>query len=84
MIQNNRCNNVEYLEFLLGTINKYIIEYNRIVLIGNYEVINRWEANIRSVFKMNEEECCHAKLKSVKGNILWNLVRLEPGYKENV
>lgn len=83
MIQNNRCNNVEYLEFLLGTINKYIIEYNRIALIGNREVISRWEASIRSLFKMNDTECCHAKLRSVKGNILWNLVRLKPGYKEN-
>lgn len=83
MIQNNRCNNVEYLEFLLGTINKYIIEYNRIVLIGNREVILRWEASIRSLFNMGDDECCQTKLKSVKGNILWNLVRLKPGYKEN-
>lgn len=83
MIQNNRCNNVEYLEFLLGTINKYIIEYNRILLIGNREVILRWEASIRSLFKMDDDECCQTKLKSVKGNILWNLVRLKPGYKEN-
>lgn len=76
-----RCNNVEHLEFLLGTINNYITEYNNIILKGNREVISRWEDSIRSIFKMDEDECCHCKLKSVKGNILWNLVRIIPGYR---
>lgn len=74
-----RTNNVEYLEQLLDSVNRYILEYNRVLLIGNKEVISRWESTIRSVMKMDSNECCTTKLNSVKGNIKWNLVRIQPG-----
>ncbi len=72
-------NDIRHLEYLLKKLNKIIIEYHRTLLIGDKVRIANQEANIRALFSLEEDANIRERLKSAKGNLQWNIVRLQPG-----
>ena len=73
--------NIQYFDDLLYKLNKIIIEYNRILLIGDRTRINDYELRLRVHFNIDNDANLNDKLKSMKGNLQWNIVRLSPGRK---